>query len=104
MNGNPASSNRASAAEIFAICIKEIAPSCMRAPPEAEKIISDERVSIARSIARAIFSPTTAPSEPPTNDSSIAHTIEGWPPTLPSAVISASSKPVFFCILPSRSR
>src|SRR5260221_570129 len=34
MNGKPASSNRASAVDIFAICISEIAPSCMRATPD----------------------------------------------------------------------
>ena len=36
MYGSRASASRASAAEIFAICISERIPSCMRAPPEAE--------------------------------------------------------------------
>ena len=40
MYGSPASRSRASAAVVFAICISEKMPSCMRAPPEAEKMIA----------------------------------------------------------------
>ena len=36
MYGTPASRMRARAAEVFAICISENRPSCMRAPPVAE--------------------------------------------------------------------
>jgi hypothetical protein len=35
MNGNLASESLVSAAAVFAICISESRPSCMRAPPEA---------------------------------------------------------------------
>ncbi len=40
-------------------------PSIMRAPPDAATISSGCRVSCARSTARAIVSPTTAPILPP---------------------------------------
>ena len=43
--GSRASRSRASAAEIFAICISERIPSCMRAPPEAETTISGSSCS-----------------------------------------------------------
>ncbi len=67
MYGSRTSSRRIKAAEILAICIRLIAPSCMRAPPEAETIMSGTRISMERSIARVIFSPTTAPMLPPMN-------------------------------------
>ena len=63
---------RASAAEILAICIRESVPSCMRAPPDAEKITRAPCSCIARSISRVTFSPTADPIEPPMNDMSIA--------------------------------
>jgi hypothetical protein len=72
MNGKRASSRRMSAAEILAICMRLMAPSCMRAPPEAETITSGWRSSMARSMARVIFSPTTAPMLPPMKRGSMA--------------------------------
>ena len=45
MYGTLASSSRASAAEILASCIRLITPSIMRAPPEAETMISGVCVS-----------------------------------------------------------
>ena len=39
MYGWRTSRKRLSAAQVFAICISEKMPSCMRAPPEAEKTI-----------------------------------------------------------------
>ncbi len=72
MNGRRASSSVASAAEIFAICMSESVPSCMRAPPEAEKMINALCSSIARSISRVTFSPTAEPIEPPMKLMSIA--------------------------------
>jgi hypothetical protein len=60
-----ASFKSASAAQVFAICISEITPSCMRAPPEPVKITSGRPSFCASSAASAIFSPTTSPIEPP---------------------------------------
>ena len=64
----PATSrSRASAAEVFAICMSERMPSCMRAPPEAEITIAGTLRSAARSNWRVTSSPTTEPIEPPMN-------------------------------------
>ena len=52
-------------AEVFAICIKEIAPSIILAPPDFEIIKRGDLNFIAWSIALEIFSPTTEPIEPP---------------------------------------
>ena len=65
--GMPASRSRASAAEVFAICMSDSTPSCMRAPPDAEKMMAGTRRSSARSNTRVTFSPTTEPIEPPMN-------------------------------------
>ena len=48
MYGTLASSMRASAAEIFASCIRLTTPSIMRAPPEAETMMSGTFRSVAR--------------------------------------------------------
>ena len=56
MNGTLASSRRISAAEILASCIRLTAPSCMRAPPEAETMISGLRAGrCERSMARVML-------------------------------------------------
>ncbi len=67
MYGSPASRSRPSAAEVFAICMSDSTPSCMRAPPDAEQMIAVRRRASARSNTRVIFSPTTEPIEPPMN-------------------------------------
>src|SRR5439155_1734254 len=59
--------NRARAALLFAICISEKIASCIRAPPEAEKMMAGMRRSVARSKMRVTFSPTTEPIDPPMN-------------------------------------
>ena len=61
-----------SAPDIFAICIRLMAPSCIRAPPEAEMMTIGTRSAVERSIARVIFSPTTHPMLPPMNLISMA--------------------------------
>src|SRR5580692_4121886 len=95
--GNFSASNRASAADTFASCIRLIVPSIIRAPPEQDTTISGCLVSIAISIARVTFSPTTAPIEPPINPNSIEQQTTGLPFSCPSAVITASFIPNFFC-------
>ena len=66
----------------------------MRAPPEAE--IDDERHarSIARSAARANFSPTTDPMLPPRNEKSMTMSAVGVPPMVHDPTIAASRRPV----------
>ena len=56
-----------------------MAPSCMRAPPEAETITSGVRRAMARSMARVIFSPTTLPMLPPMKRGSCAQIWTGRP-------------------------
>ncbi len=67
MNSTPSSASRATAWLVFAICISDTQPSCMRAPPEAEITISGVRVSSASSAARVIASPTAPLMLPPMN-------------------------------------
>ena len=74
--------------------MSDSAPSIMRAPPEQQTITSGQRTSMARSIARVIFSPTTTPMLPPMNAYSIAATIVGIPSTRPEPTINASLRPV----------
>ena len=76
MNGSFAWRSRAIAALVFAICMSESAPSCMRAPPDDETMINGAFEASAASAASAIRSPTTTPMEPPRKEKSrIAKTI-----------------------------
>ena len=68
----------------------------MRAPPEAATTISGLRPSRARSTARAIVSPTTAPIEPPMKPYSIALSTTSCGPSCPTAFRIASFSPVCF--------
>ncbi len=89
MNGTRASSSRIRAAEILAICIRLTAPSCMRAPPEADTMMSGVRWASERSMARVIFSPTTAPMLPPMNFISSAQMLTVRPSSVPAAEMTA---------------
>ena len=93
MYGRPAFASRARAAEIFAICISERIPSCMRAPPEHDTMITGSFLSVARSIACVIFSPTTEPIDPPMKLYSIAQITTLIPSSFPSAHKTASPRP-----------
>ena len=57
-------------------------------------MISPARSSIARSIARVTFSPTTEPIEPPMNEYSMAEMTTGMPPIVPRVFRTASLWPV----------
>jgi hypothetical protein len=98
------SSKRASAALILAICIRLMAPSIMRAPPEQETITSGSFLAMQRSMARVIFSPTTAPILPPMKLNSMALAMSGLLSSSPSPVSRASFMPVVFSAFFSRSR
>ena len=57
MNGRSFLRNFIKAASIFAICIKEAAPSCKRTPPPAQNATTGRLFFVAYSKALAIFSP-----------------------------------------------
>ncbi|MDT4823330.1 hypothetical protein FQZ97_565540 [compost metagenome] len=99
----PSSRRRARAAEVLAICIREIRASCMRAPPEAEKQTSGQRCSRATLAARTKRSPTMAPMEPPMKENSKAQATIGILCRVPRMAIRASFSPVSFCAAARRS-
>ena len=57
-------------------------PSCIRAPPELEQVISGIRRPSACSAARLTFSPTTEPMLPPMKAKSRTQSSTGSPPTV----------------------
>jgi hypothetical protein len=69
-------------------------PSIMRAPPEHETMMIGSRSASARSIARVIFSPTTAPMLPPMKAYSMDAMIVRIPSSRPVAMMTASFTPV----------
>ena len=75
----------------------------MRAPPEAETETSGTPRSAAASQARANFSPTTLPIEPPMNAKSITASWQGSVSISPAPVIIASPRPVDSSASASRS-
>ena len=83
MVSTPSSCRRANAWLVFAICMSETQPSCMRAPPEVEITSSGSLRSSASSAARVIASPTPLPMLPPMKAKSMAATTSGWPSTVP---------------------
>ena len=68
-------------------------PSCMRAPPEAEKTISGALRATASSAAMTRPSPTAVPIEPPMKPKSSAATTVVRLPIRPLATTSASVVP-----------
>jgi len=95
MKGSRLCDSCVSAAEVLAICISENRPSCMRAPPLAEKQTKAEFDSIAASTPCTKRSPTTDPIEPPMNLNSNAAATTGSALTLPPMTTSASDSDVF---------
>src|SRR5713226_1833194 len=91
MYGSPLAPSRSSAAEVLAICIRERMPSCIRAPPDAETMTTGRCLSIASSIARVSFSPTTEPMLPPRKPNSKTARTAGNPPIEAMPQITASS-------------
>jgi hypothetical protein len=102
--GSRRSPRRSSAAEVLAICMSERIPSCIRAPPDAETMTTGRCLSMASSIARVSFSPTTDPMLPPRNPNSNTHSTAGRPPMRATPVTIASSDFVFSTAARSRSR
>ena len=69
----------AMAADVFAICIKAMGPSCIRAPPDVANIIIGIFFCSASSNAITIFSPTTIPILPIIKRLSITASITSIP-------------------------
>ena len=98
-----ASCRSSTAHTVFGICISERIPSCMRAPPDAVTDTSGTRRSTAASHARANFSPTTLPIEPPMKPKSITESWHGSPSISARPIRIASPWPVFSSASASRS-
>ena len=95
MKGRPASLTNRVAITLRGICIRLMAPSCMRAPPDAVNTISGASCNTASLAAATSASPTPAPIEPPMNSNAIAATTTLWPSMAPEATRMASSR----CVL-----
>ncbi len=104
MYGSPAAESRSSATEVLAICISERMPSCILAPPDAETMTTGRCLSMASSIARASFSPTTEPMLPPRKPNSKTASTVGCPPIDAMPQMTASSVEVFWAAARTRSR
>src|SRR5439155_1504831 len=104
MYGSRCVARRSSADEVLAICIRDRMPSCMRAPPDAETITTGRCLSMASSIARVSFSPTTEPMLPPRKPNSKAARTAGCPPMRAMPQTTASSVEVFWTAARTRSR
>ena len=91
----PRSENRWMAALVLAICIRLKMPSCIRAPPLAEKMTNGRRFAAAYSMARVILSPTAVLMLPMKNRLSSTAATQATPPMRPVAVTAASFRPVF---------
>ena len=103
MKGKPACESRPRAALVFAICMSEKIPSCMRAPPEALKMMHGIFSRIAASTARVIFSPTAEPIAPPQKRKSITAAETRMPSIAPMPHTTASLRPLSFSYFLMRS-
>ncbi|MPM49920.1 hypothetical protein SDC9_96654 [bioreactor metagenome] len=79
----------------FAICIKDMMPSCILAPPEAVKTMIGSFSTVARSNASVSFSPTTFPMLAMIKFESITHKATLCLLMNAAPVTTASSSPVF---------
>ncbi|MPN29973.1 hypothetical protein SDC9_177430 [bioreactor metagenome] len=77
----------------FAICIKDNMPSCIRAPPDAQKPTTGSDFSVAYSNRRVSFSPTALPILPIINFASIMKTAAERPVIDALPHITASVSP-----------
>ena len=94
MNGRFFSRSKCSDALVLVICISDVRPSCIRAPPEAATQIKEQPSAAARRTPCTKRSPTTEPIEPPIKRNSNAATTTGWPCNSPFITTNASSSPV----------
>ncbi len=94
MYGTSVARRRSTAAIVLASCMSDSVPSCIRAPPDAETTTRGMRSACAASAARATFSPTTAPIEPPMNPKSMTQMEIRRPSIRPVPQTAASRRPV----------
>ena len=94
---SPASECLRTAAETLAICMRDVTPSCMRAPPETVKPTTGSLSSAAFSNTRQIFSPTTEPMDPIMKPASIKKSAHSLPPMRPRPQMTASFSPEVSC-------
>ena len=71
-------------------------PSYMRAPPLVEMMMTGKPFSVAFSMRRVSFSPTTEPIEPPRKLKSMTPRPTRCSPILQRPVMTASFRPVDF--------
>ena len=95
MYNPPLLEKRSMAALVLAICIRLKMPSCIRAPPLAEKMTRGRRLLVAYSMARVILSPTAVLMLPIKKRLSSTAATQATPPIRPTAVTAASLRPVF---------
>ena len=84
MNRPPFFENFANWVLVFASCIREIAPSCILAPPEEQIRMNGTFFSPARTMDLDTASPTTEPMLPPINEKFIIDKITSLSLILPS--------------------
>ena len=94
---SPASECFLNAADVFAICIRDMIPSCIRAPPEQQNMNTGSFSSVAFSTALAIFSPTTYPMLLIRNLASHTPITAGSPLMVAFPMVTASLRFVFAC-------
>jgi hypothetical protein len=94
MNGNPSVASCVNAAVVLAICMRDINPSCMRAPPLAAKQMNGICWSMADCTPRTKRSPTTDPIDPPMKRNSKAAITTGKVLMAPCITTSASLSPL----------
>ena len=90
----PSSRSRPIDCAVFAICMSDRQPSCMRAPPEAVTSTRGVRVRAACSAAHVTRSPTAVPMLPPMNRKSMTARTTPSPPMAAVPMMTASCSPV----------
>ena len=100
----PPESFRSSTAQtVFGSCMSDRIPSCIRAPPDEVTLTSVTPCSAALSHARANFSPTTLPIEPPMNAKSMTASSQRTRSIAAEPITMASPWPVSCSASTSRS-
>ena len=99
INACPLSRRVRAASVVFAICISESTPSCIRAPPDVTIATQGIFLRAASSSASVTFSPTTTPIDPPRKLESSTIITTDVPPMEHVPVTAASDSPVrvWFC-------
>ena len=73
-------------------CIRLIAPSIIRAPPEPAKMTEGGLLQGGETGAATNASPTAAPIAPPMNSNAMVNTTTRWPPIRPCATVIGQNR------------